>query len=73
MELLSHTLRHLAKAPVSALLVHKVGIFCSKTQSNTDQTDCIDNGRDINIRVSEFRAADSQHLIRLREIVSDGF
>ena len=23
--------------------------------------------------VSEFRAADSQHLVRLREIVSDGF
>ena len=50
MELLSHTLRHLAKAPVSALLVHKVGIFYSKTQSNTDQTDYIDNGRDIKFR-----------------------
>ena len=50
MELLSHTLRHLAKAPVSALLVHKVGIFYSKTQSNTDQTDYIDNGRDMKFR-----------------------
>ena len=50
MELLSHTLRHLAKAPVSALLVHKVGIFYSKTQSNTDQTDYVDNGRDIKFR-----------------------
>ena len=60
MELLSHTLKHLAKAPSSALLVHKVGIFFSKT-------DYIDNGRDIkfNSMVSEFRAADSQHSITL--------
>ena len=50
MELLSHTVRRLAQAPVSALLAHKVSIFYSKTQSNTDQTDYIDNGRDIKFR-----------------------
>ena len=50
MELLSHTVRRLAKAPVSALLVHKVGIFYSQTQSNIDQTDYIDNGKDIKFK-----------------------
>ena len=50
MELLSHTVRRLAKAPVSALLVHKVGIFYSQTQSNIDQTDYTDNARDIKFK-----------------------
>ena len=50
MELLSRTVRRLAKAPVSALLVHKVGIFYSQTQSNIDQTDYIDNGKDIKFK-----------------------
>ena len=57
MELLCHTLRRLVKAPVSALLVHKVSIFHSQTNSMG----------------SKFRPADSQHYIRLREIVFDGF
>ena len=44
MELLFHTVRRLAKAPVSALLVHKVGIFFSQTQSNLVHADYIDSG-----------------------------
>ena len=80
MELLSHTVRRLAKALVSALLVQKVGMFYSQTQSNIDQTDYIDGGRSIKFKSvclhaldSEFRAADSQHSIRSREIVFDSF
>ena len=44
MELLFHTVRRLAKAPVSALLVHKVGIFYSQTQSNIDHIACFAAG-----------------------------
>ena len=47
MELLSHTVRRLAKVPVSALLVHKVGIFFSQTQSNLVHADYIDSGSGI--------------------------
>ena len=50
MELLSHTVRRLAKAPVSALLVRKVSIFYSQTQSNIDHTDYIDSGRGIKFK-----------------------
>ena len=50
MELLSHTVRRLAQAPVSALLAHKVSIFYSKTQSNIDHTDYIDSGRGIKFK-----------------------
>ena len=56
MELLSRTVRRLAKAPVSALLVHKVGIFYSQTQSNIDQTDYIDNGKDIKFKFAFLHA-----------------
>ena len=50
MELLFHTVRRLAKAPVSALLVHKVGIFYSQTQSNIDHADYVDGGRGIKFK-----------------------
>ena len=50
MELLSHTIWRLARAPVSALLVHKVGIFYSQTQSNIDHTDYIDSGTGIKFK-----------------------
>ena len=66
MELLCHTLRRLVKAPVSALLVHKVSIFHSQTNPNIDHILACSMG-------SKFRPADSQHYIRLREIVFDGF
>ena len=56
MELLSHTVRRLAKAPVSALLVHKVGTFYSQTQSNIDQTDYIDNCKDIKFKLAFLHA-----------------
>ena len=50
MELLFHTVRRLAKAPVSALLVHKVSMFYSQTQSNIDHADYIDSGRGIKFK-----------------------
>ena len=56
MEHLSHTVRRLAKAPVSALLVHKVGIFYSHNQSNTNHADYIDSGKDIKFKFAFLHA-----------------
>ena len=67
MELSSHTVRRLAKAPVSALLVHKVGIFFSQTQSNLVHADYIDSGSGIKFKSAFLLAklADSQNLLLL--------